>query len=173
VVDRVGDAVGDGAGQLPGHGLVGIERVVELQVHPDGQDPRGGRDPDDAGLAAGAVPVAGDDAGHLRAVDAPERSARRAAGTRVVRSGDHVAGQVGVAGGDTGAQHGDGDSRAPRRAPGLGHVQAGQPPLLGTDGVARRRRGNAVGLRARAESGRRPEEDPDAPDDQENGHDRS
>jgi hypothetical protein len=169
VVDRVGNASGDGTGQPPGHGLVRIERIVELQVHPDRQDSRGGRDPGNACLAAGAVPVAGDEARHRRSVDAPVRSAGLAAGTGVVGSGDHVAGQVRVAGGDTGAEHGDGDAGAPRRPPRRSDVQAGQPPLLGAGRVTRQR---AAGPCAGAESGRGPG-DAHACDDAENGDDRN
>ena len=40
VVDRVDDAAGDGPGQPPGDGPVGVQRVVELQADPDGQDLR-------------------------------------------------------------------------------------------------------------------------------------
>src|SRR5205823_10758044 len=96
VVDRIDDAAGDGAGQPPGDGLVGVQRVVELQADPDRQDFRRGCDAEEAVRAAGAVPVPGDGPGDLRAVDTPQRPALRPARAAEVGACDHRAGQVRV-----------------------------------------------------------------------------
>ena len=137
VIDRVDDAMGDGPGQPPGDGPVRVQRVVELQGDPDGQDLRVRRDPEQAVRAAGTVPVRGDGRGDRRPVDAPERPARRSARTGVIGTRRHRAGQVRVPGVDAGAQHGHGNPGALGARPGLPHVQAAQPPLLGLDALAR------------------------------------
>ncbi len=129
VIGRVPDALGDGLRQLSADGLVRGQRIVELQRHPDREDLRRGRDADQArpGL------VAGDDAGHGGAVEAPVRAARGPAGAGVVGPGDHRAGQARVAGVDPGAEDGDGYPGSLGFLPRLRHLQASQPPFLIAD----------------------------------------
>ena len=163
VIDRVGDAVGDGRGQPPGYRRIGVQRVVVFQVDPDGQDLRRGRDAEEARLAAGAVSVPRDDPRDLGPVNAPEGPGHGPARAGVVRSRRHGAGQVGMPGGDAGAEYGHGDTGSLGGPPRLPHVQAAQPPFLALD----------AGTRATVTRGGERRHRPDDPDEPGHGNCRS
>lgn len=123
MVDRVTDAarhhvlIALGRVELPEPGL------LVLQDHPDRQQLRLRRHPDDTELAARPVPVPGDQRGHVGAVQPPGRHAGRVGpGGEVPAHGDR-SGQVAVAGVDAGVQHGHGHAGALGAAPRLGQLQ--------------------------------------------------
>ena len=91
VVDRVPDAGGDRVREPAGERRVGIQRVVVFQRHGHGQDPGARHDAHAAAGAVRAVAVPGDQAGHRRAFEPPERPASDAARSGVVRAGAHCA----------------------------------------------------------------------------------
>lgn len=139
-VDDVGALVGGpadafGEGVAAGVAGLGALRVAVLQDHPDGQDLRLRGDAQDAVGVAVAVAVTGDDAGHRGAVAGPRTATRPGPEADHVLAGEHVAGEVGMVGLDTGVQDGDGDAGALRGLPGLLGVQGLQGPLLGPDAV--------------------------------------